>query len=37
VLNIFLEPQFTVMQEGTGQASFQVFGGINVQFPKGAN
>jgi hypothetical protein len=37
VLNIFLESQFTVMQEGTGQASFQVFGGINVQFPKAAN
>jgi hypothetical protein len=36
VLNVFLEPQFTVMQEGVGQPSFQVFGGINVQFPKGA-
>jgi hypothetical protein len=36
VLNVFLEPQFTVMQEGIGQASFQVFAGINVQFPKGA-
>jgi hypothetical protein len=36
VLNIFLEPQFTVMREGIGQPSFQVFGGINVQFPKGA-
>ena len=36
VLNVFLEPQFTVMQEGIGQPSFQVFAGINVQFPKGA-
>jgi hypothetical protein len=36
VLNVFIEPQFTVMREGIGEPSFQVFGGINVQFPKGA-
>ena len=34
VLNVFLEPQFSVLRKGTGQPSFQVFAGINVQFPK---
>jgi hypothetical protein len=34
VLNLFLEPQFTVLHEGAGQPAFQVFTGIMVQFPK---
>ena len=28
VFNIFLEPQFTVLHEGTGQPALQLFGGI---------
>lgn len=32
VFNIFLEPQFTVLHYGPGQAAFQLFGGINAQF-----
>jgi hypothetical protein len=31
--NIFAEPQFTVAHYGVGQPAFQVFGGINLQFP----
>jgi hypothetical protein len=34
VLNLFLEPQFTVLHEGAGQPAFQVFAGMNLQFPK---
>lgn len=34
VLNVFLEPQFTVLHEGVGQPAFQTFAGINIQFPK---
>lgn len=34
VLNLFLEPQFTVLHEGAGQPAFQVFAGIMAQFPK---
>jgi hypothetical protein len=35
VYNIFLEPQFSILHEGTGQPKVQVFAGINLQFPKG--
>lgn len=34
VFNIFLEPQFTVVHYGPGQPAIQIFGGINIQFPK---
>jgi hypothetical protein len=34
VLNIFLEPQFTAVHYGAGQPALQIFGGINIQFPK---
>jgi hypothetical protein len=34
VLNLFLEPQFTVLHEGAGQPAVQVFAGMNLQFPK---
>jgi hypothetical protein len=33
-LNIFLEPQFTAVHYGAGQPVLQIFGGINIQFPK---
>jgi len=32
-LNLFLEPQWTVSRSGAGQPQFQVFAGINLQFP----
>jgi hypothetical protein len=32
VMNIFMEPQFTILHNGTGQPSLQIFGGINCQF-----
>lgn len=32
VLNIFLEPQFTVLHQGLNQPALQIFGGINCQF-----
>jgi hypothetical protein len=32
-VNIFAEPQWTVAWSGAGQPHFQVFGGINLQFP----
>lgn len=32
VFNIFIEPRFTVLVEGTGQPMFQVFTGLNMQF-----
>jgi hypothetical protein len=34
VLNAFLEPQWTVLHDGIGQPAFQLFAGLNVQFPK---
>jgi hypothetical protein len=34
VLNMFLEPQFTVLHEGVGQPAFQLFAGLMAQFPK---
>ena len=35
VYNIFLEPQFSILHQGTGQPKVQLFAGINLQFPKG--
>lgn len=32
-LNVFLEPQWTVSRSGAGQPQFQVFAGVNLQFP----
>jgi hypothetical protein len=34
VLNAFLEPQWTVLHDGVGQPAFQLFAGLNVQFPQ---
>jgi hypothetical protein len=34
LLNLFVEPQFTVAHHGVGQPAFQLFAGINLQFPK---
>ena len=36
VFNIFLEPQFTVVHYGPNQPAVQIYGGINIQFPKKA-
>lgn len=33
LLNIYLEPQYSVAQSGPGQPSFQIFAGFNIQFP----
>ncbi|WP_425069295.1 hypothetical protein [Reyranella sp.] len=35
VLNMYLEPQYSVVQSGPGQPSFQIFAGFNIQFPPG--
>jgi len=35
IYNVFLEPQFTILHEGTGQPNVQLFFGLNLQFPKG--
>ena len=35
VLNLFLEPQFTVLHAGVGQPAVQLFVGLMAQFPKG--
>ena len=32
VLNLFIEPQFTVLEDGPGQPEFQLFIGLNTQF-----
>lgn len=32
VFNLFVEPQFTVLHDGAGQAAFQTFMGVNMQF-----
>lgn len=32
-INVFAEPQWTVAHEGAGQPRFQVFAGLNFQFP----
>jgi hypothetical protein len=34
-LNLFVEPQLTVAHQGAGQPSFQIFAGLNLQFPIG--
>ena len=34
VLNFYLEPQFTVLNNGANQPELQVFAGFNIQFPK---
>ncbi len=35
VYNMFLEPQFSILHEGTGQPKVQLFVGLHLQFPKG--
>jgi len=35
VLNMYLEPQYSAVQSGIGQPSFQLFAGFNIQFPPG--
>jgi hypothetical protein len=32
-INAFAEPQFTVAHDGAAQPKFQVFMGLNLQFP----
>jgi hypothetical protein len=34
-INVFAEPQFSLAHDGTGQPQFQVFAGVNFQFPIG--
>jgi hypothetical protein len=34
-VNVFAEPQWTVAHDGAGQPKFQVFAGVNLQFPIG--
>jgi len=34
-VNVFAEPQWTVAHEGAGQPKFQLFAGVNLQFPIG--
>jgi len=34
-INAFAEPQFTVAHDGVGQPKFQMFMGLNLQFPLG--
>ena len=36
VVNVYLEPQYSVLQTGRGVPSFQVLLGFNIQFPRGA-
>ena len=36
VVNVFLEPQFTVYSRGEGQPAYQIFTGINIQWAKKA-
>ena len=33
VVNLFVEPQYSVVQAGTGVPSFQIFAGMVIQFP----
>ena len=35
ILNFFLEPQYSVIRAGDGVPTFQVYGGVNFQFPLG--
>ncbi len=37
VLNMFVEPQYSVVQGGAGVPSFQIFAGLIIQFPNGAS
>ncbi len=32
-LNSFVEPQYSVLRSGVGVPKWQMFGGVNVQFP----
>ena len=32
-VNLFAEPQVTIAHSGVGQPQFQIFGGLNLQFP----
>jgi hypothetical protein len=34
IYNLWLEPQFTILHDGTGQPKVQLFAGLNLQFPK---
>lgn len=34
VLNLFIEPQFTVLHNGAGQPAFQLYTALNMQFTK---
>jgi hypothetical protein len=34
-VNLFAEPQFSIAHDGVGQPKFQVFAGLNLQFPIG--
>ncbi len=34
VYNVFVEPQFTILDRGPGQPEFQIFFGFNMQFKK---
>ena len=33
VINTFVEPQYSVLRVGAGVPTFQVFVGLNIQFP----
>lgn len=33
MVNVFVEPQWTLFHDGAGQPEFQVFAGLNLQFP----
>ena len=33
IVNVFVEPQYSVVQSGTGVPSFQIFAGMVIQFP----
>lgn len=35
VINMFVEPQYSVVQSGIGVPSFQIFAGLIIQFPHG--
>jgi hypothetical protein len=35
ILNLFVEPQYSAIRNGPGVPTFQVYGGVNVQFPLG--
>ena len=32
-INVFAEPQWTIAHHGAGQPKFQLFAGVNLQFP----